>query len=191
MEIPAEYAERVRELRDLYNAAEADLKNVGRVENKLIVTGINQLRYAAQHLVRALAEEDDDAIADDLDAAIRHAKRAIYDINDSAIQHYITAFEQFRRDFPRADLARVIGDGYHVAVREFHEARQHVESNRNAQENRQRFYQEAREHVLKMRNAMGTLESHRDDVIRAVKRDNWKRTAMWVSYALNALGLAV
>lgn len=132
--MPEQYAARVRELRDLYNTAEADLKNVGRVRNELIVTGINQLRYAGQHLVRALAADADAAIRDDLDAAIRHAKRAIYDINDSAIQYYMQSFDQFRKAFQRADLAGTIGEPYRDAVRTYRSAREHVRITREFQE---------------------------------------------------------
>ena len=38
------YANDIQEIRDLYNTAEADLKTVGRIQDALIVTGVNQCR---------------------------------------------------------------------------------------------------------------------------------------------------
>lgn len=197
MQVPAEYANGVRELRDLYNVAEADLKNVGRVQNELIVTGVNQLRYAGQHLVRALAGEDDADIRGDLDAGIRHAKRAIYDINDSAIQYYVGSYRRFRSAFPRADLATIIGPDYHSAVKAYRDASEHLRITKDAQENRERFYEEARQHVQSMKTVVETLESYRDDVVRAINRHNRTRTTAWVSLAgnivlaLSTLGMVI
>ena len=164
MRLPDEYADSVRELRDLYNLAEADLKNVGRVKKELIVTGVNQLRYAGQHLVRALADDADANILNNIEAGVRHAKRAIYDINDSAIQYYVGSYMRFRSSFPRAVLAGIIGPDYHTAVQAFHNARRHTEITKDAQEDREQFYEEARQHVQSMKGAVDTLESHRDDV---------------------------
>ena len=56
-----EYKSAVQRIRDLYNEAEVDLKSYGREDNRLFVPGVNQLRYAGQHLVRALGATDEQA----------------------------------------------------------------------------------------------------------------------------------
>ena len=84
-----EYKSAVQRIRDLYNEAEVDLKSYGREDNRLFVPGVNQLRYAGQHLVRALGATDEQAARSNLDAAERHAQRALYDINDAAIQYHL------------------------------------------------------------------------------------------------------
>lgn len=71
--VGAEHDAAIREIRDLYNLAEADLKAVGRIRNELVVASVNQLRYAGQHLVRALAAEDAAAVVRELDASKRRA----------------------------------------------------------------------------------------------------------------------
>lgn len=109
MIVDSRYGDAVQEIRELYNTAEADLKNVGRVRDALIVTGVNQCRYVGQHLLRALVGTDEGRIRSDLDAAKKHAQRAIYDINDSAIQFYIRQIDDLRENhFPTVDFARAV-----------------------------------------------------------------------------------
>ena len=100
MNLPDEYRDRVRQICDLYNTAEIDLKNVGRVKNMLIIAGVNQLRYAGQHLVRALTADDAVEISDNLDAAERHCQRAIYDINGSAVRYFLQRHVSYRPPRP-------------------------------------------------------------------------------------------
>lgn len=107
--LAADFPDEIREISNLYNTAEADLKNIGRIRNALIVTGINQCRYAGQHLLRALTADDRKKVEDNLDAAKRHVQRAIYDINDSAIQYYLREIDDLRtKHFPTVDFASVV-----------------------------------------------------------------------------------
>ena len=48
MIVDSRYGRDIQEIRELYNTAEADLKNVGRIRDALIVTGVNQCRYVGQ-----------------------------------------------------------------------------------------------------------------------------------------------
>lgn len=95
MDLPDQFREQVREICRLYNTAESDLKNIGRVEQELLITAVNQLRYAGQHLLRALDSDDVDRIRSELDAAKRHCQRAIYDVNDSGAQFYLEMIDRF------------------------------------------------------------------------------------------------
>ena len=69
MIVDSRYCDAVQEIRELYNTAEADLKNVGRIRDALVVTGVNQCRYVGQHLLRALVDTNEGRIRSDLDAA--------------------------------------------------------------------------------------------------------------------------
>ena len=109
MIVGSRYGRDIEEIRELYNTAEADLKNVGRIRDALIVTGVNQCRYVGQHVLRAICGTDEGRIRSDLDAAKKHAQRAIYDINDSAIQFYIRQIDDLRENhFPTVDFASVV-----------------------------------------------------------------------------------
>lgn len=95
----AQFKPAIQRIRDLYNEAEVDLKSYGRVNNRLFVPGVNQLRYAGQHLVRALGATDEEAAKSNLDAAERHAQRALYDINDAAIQYHLAGISRIRTKY--------------------------------------------------------------------------------------------
>ena len=60
--IPDQYRDKITKIKELYNTAEADLKNVGREKQAIVVTGINQCRYVGQHLLRALTASDESTI---------------------------------------------------------------------------------------------------------------------------------
>ena len=67
----------INRIKTLYNDAEVDLKSYGRENNRLFVPGVNQLRYAGQHLIRALDATDEEDVRANLDASERHAQRAL------------------------------------------------------------------------------------------------------------------
>ncbi len=181
------YGHDIQQIQRLYNTAEADLKNVGRIEHSLIVTGVNQCRYVGQHLLRALVADDDERIRSELDAAKKHAQRAIYDINDSAIQFYIQQIDDLRyRHFPTVDFASVVPD-YSDVVATLAKARSLVEITREALEDREKYYQEVRSAVASLREVDGILSEHRPDLVRAVQRENRKKVIAWVGIGVTAL----
>ena len=181
------YGRDIQQLQDLYNTAEADLKNIGRIKNALIVTGVNQCRYVGQHLLRALVAGDDERIRSELDAAKKHAQRAIYDINDSAIQFYLQQIDDLRnRHFPTVDFASVVPD-YGDVVATLAEARSLVEITSKALEDREKYYQEARSAVASLRKVDGILSEHRSDLVRAVERENRTKGRAWLGIGVTAL----
>ena len=191
VDVPKEYADQVQEICDLYNTAEADLKNVGRIKDTLIVTGVNQLRYAGQHLSRALAGTDSDKINDNLISAAKHAKRAIFDVNDSAIHFYLTRINHIRtKDFPRVDFSSIV-DQYGEVQKAIREAREHLDITEESQSDREKYYETAREHVHRLKDAHDTIESYRDDFVSQAKNQNSKRLATWASFAATFLGLVL
>ena len=187
MIIGSEYEDDVRELRELYNTAEADLKNVGREQDALIVTGVNQCRYVGQHLLRALVNTDETSIRSNLDAAKKHAQRAIYDINDSAIQFYIRRIDDLRnKHFPTVDFASIVPD-YSSVVTALAEARRLVEMTSNAVEYREKYYNDVRDAVASLRQAHDILLEHKTDFTRAVERQNHKKMLAWIGVAATSL----
>lgn len=191
MKLDNRYESDIQTLRDLYNTAEADLKNVGRTQDALIVTGINQCRYVGQHLLRALVSMDDENIRDNLDAAKKHAQRAIYDINDSAIQFYLRQIDDLRiRHFPTVDFASVVPN-YSSVIETLAEARRLVEITGDAVEYREKYYNDVREAVASLRQAHDILFEHKPDLVRAVKEENGKKMLTWISIGVTALSALV
>ena len=185
--IPDQYRDKVTKIKELYNTAEADLKNVGREKQAIVVTGINQCRYIGQHLLRALTASDEDRIDENLDAALRHAQRAIYDINDSGIQYYIEQIDEIRlKHFPTVDFSSVI-QNYNEIIEEIGEARSLSATTAKSLENREQFYEDAREHVSKLRKYHQLLVEYRPALVRAVKKENATKLYTWVGIAISLI----
>ena len=185
--IPDQYRDKVTKIKELYNTAEADLKNVGREKQAIVVTGINQCRYVGQHLLRALTTSDENSIDENLDAALRHAQRAIYDINDSGIQYYIEQIDEIRlKHFPTVDFSSVI-QNYNEIIEEIGEARSLSETTAKSLENREQFYEDAREHVSKLRKYHQLLVEYRPDLVRAVKKENATKLYTWAGIAISLI----
>ena len=182
-----QYREKVAEIKELYNTAEADLKNVGREKQAIAVTGINQCRYVGQHLLRALTSSDKDIIDQNLNAARRHAQRAIYDINDSGIQYYIEAINDIRlKHFPTVDFAAVI-QNYNEIIDAIGESKSFIETTASSLEDREQFYKDSREHLSKLQKYHTILVEYRPDLVRAVNKENKKKLITWIALAVTAV----
>ena len=180
----------IREIRDLYNEAEADLKTVGSIRNELCIASVNQLRYAGQHLVRALAADDDDTVVSDLDAAKRHAQRAVYDVNDAAIQHYLYEIDHFRKQYP-VNLNAVV-PSYADITKAVDEASEHIaQVNQKNRSNRGLSYAEARTAVAALRQAYRQLNASHPAVVEEMKRHNRTTRTTWLSISLTVFMIVI
>ena len=188
-----EYKSAIQRIRDLYNEAEVDLKSYGRENNRLFVPGVNQLRYAGQHLVRALGATDEQAARSNLDAAERHAQRALYDINDAAIQYHLAGITRIRTQY-FVNLNAIVPN-YQKVVDAVRSARKNLERVSNEhKDNREQFYKEAREHVAKLHDAHETMKDAIPDIASEMKRQNAKtrlmRAGIWLAVIALLLNFA-
>ena len=188
-----EYKSAVQRIRDLYNEAEVDLKSYGREDNRLFVPGVNQLRYAGQHLVRALGAADEQAARSNLDAAERHAQRALYDINDAAIQYHLAGITRIRTQY-FVNLNAIVPN-YQEVVNAVRSARKNLERVSNEhKDNREQFYKEAREHVAKLHDAHEIMKDAIPDIAAEMKRQNDRtrlmRAGFWVAVIVLLLNFA-
>ncbi|MEA1052753.1 hypothetical protein U5801_28420 [Lamprobacter modestohalophilus] len=74
---------RLARLADLFETAEQRLKEAETLNQELSIPALNELRYVAYHLVRALRAEEPDAA--DWQRAENHARRAIYDATEATL----------------------------------------------------------------------------------------------------------
>ena len=188
-----EYKSAVQRIRDLYNEAEVDLKSYGREDNRLFVPGVNQLRYAGQHLVRALGATDEQAARSNLDAAERHAQRALYDINDAAIQYHLAGITRIRTQY-FVNLNAIVPN-YQEVVNAVRSASKNLERVSNEhKDNREQFYKEAREHVASLHDAHEIMKDAIPDIAAEMKRQNDRtrlmRAGFWVAVIVLLLNFA-
>ena len=119
--------------------------------------------------MRALAADSVADIARELDSSKRHAERAIYDVNDAAIQYYLYEISRFRH-LPLINMNTVVPDYGEILVAA-DEAAEHIDQiTRENYNNRGQSYAEAREHVLVLRNALRKLELATPEIEKEIQR---------------------
>lgn len=92
-----------------YTDAEKTLKaHETEVDEGIIVPALNEFRYAGQHIARALAAKDMSVAIENLDQAIRHARRAKYDAHDAVIQYYLEQCKFFKEDYKFIQITSVV-----------------------------------------------------------------------------------
>ena len=182
-----EFASAINRIKTLYNDAEVDLKSYGRENNRLFVPGVNQLRYAGQHLIRALDATDEEDVRAYLDASERHAQRALYDINDAAIQYHLTGINRIRSQ-QVVNLNAIVPD-YGMVVKAIRRAKRNLEQvSIEHKDNREKFYQEARKHVADLSEAHEILVDAIPDIAAEARRQNINtltlRIGIWLSFVM-------
>jgi hypothetical protein len=74
---PEEKQERFRNIQRLFEIAEQKIKECERLETSLLIPSVNQLRYVAHHLIKALCSCDERFIESEIDKSENHCYRAI------------------------------------------------------------------------------------------------------------------
>ena len=126
-----------------------------------------------------------------MDAAKKHAQRAIYDINDSAIQFYIRQIDDLReKHFPTVDFASVV-PAYGEVASALVEGKRLVEMTSDAVASRENYYQDARKAVASLRQAYEVLSVHKPDLVKAVRKENHNKMITWIGIGVAALSALV
>lgn len=186
--IDEQHAALVEEVGDLYDEAERDLKAVGRVTNSLLVTGVNQCRYAGQHVVRALRVCDSAAAKEELGAAKRHLQRAIFDTNDAGIQFYLTEIDKFRRS--PVDWQAILPD-YDKVVRAVRNADKHIEEASASHSSRTKLYAEVKQDLQSLGVAYETFLAYWPEAEKQTRRRAVVRLTTWLAIAATFTSAAV
>lgn len=101
-------------LKEVFFDAEAALKIVEiDLQHGLVLPPLNEIRYASYHLVKALNyKENDDLInySEQIDKAIKHCKRAIYDAYEIPVIQYRALLEEYHDQYDIRILSEVFDD---------------------------------------------------------------------------------
>ena len=98
----------VADVRDAYNTAEQHIKLVEHHEG-LAFPPVNELRYAGQHLCRALVETDSDAKVKHYQDALDHCRRASYDALEILLSYYLERCIRFQDDYRQVVIPDILG----------------------------------------------------------------------------------
>ena len=98
---------KIIELEDIFRKAEIKVKEIERLEEKLAIPPINELRYAASHIIKAISEKTS-AFDEEIWAAIRHCRRAFFDACDIGISYFIHEFRSIEKKYSEISITDVL-----------------------------------------------------------------------------------
>lgn len=90
-----------------FKKAEQAVKEVEYIHVELTLPAVNELRYAGYHISNFL---DNPALTDELNRAIGHCKRSIYDAYEASILYHIKEFRAFNDDYRTVVVSEVLAD---------------------------------------------------------------------------------
>jgi len=186
--------ERFAGLYELFRQAEIQLKQTEEIDRNLTIPAVNELRYVAFHLLRALSEQDSNGFDADIERAENHAKRAIYDATEASILSLLEKAEAYQADFRTLECTTEVLPNYVDLLRQLEKIRRGVSDIRASEElylNRQQYYPQVIESIADLRELVATLEQA-DPLIRVKSRKKAIQLLLLVISVLAAIfGIAV
>lgn len=162
------------ELVRLFRLAEEKIKLVENLNHALSIPAINELRYAGFHMAQYLAGEN----AEQLSKAENHCKRAIYDAVEAGVTHQLEVIAEFQNEFRVLIISETV-PGYSEIHKQIIAARDLILTPREPEE-RAGFYEKCSDHLETLRAAQVQLDIHREDLLKALKRQNKQTYGYWV-----------
>jgi hypothetical protein len=149
------------DFREVWDKAEARIKRTERLNTKLTIPAVNELRYAGYHLLRAVTytaqSGDDDNAQQSLHKGILHCRRSTYDAVDAEAMLYLERARKFEDEY-RGIVIDLPGFDY-VAVRaRVREARDVMGEARKVWESRDQYHQKMMEHCDVLKAAADSME---------------------------------
>lgn len=96
------------EILSLYNKAEGVIKDLSFESDGADTSAINELRYAGQHILRAITALDEETEKEEVRRAKSHCERAVYDAYDGAIFFLMTRYQSFKEDYAFIPVSGVV-----------------------------------------------------------------------------------
>ena len=90
-----------------FKKAEKAVKEVEYIHTELTMPAVNELRYAGYHVSNYLENTE---LTDELNRAVGHCKRAIYDAYEASILYNIKEFRAFKEDYGKVVISEVLAD---------------------------------------------------------------------------------
>ena len=172
----------IRELRDLYKKAEDAIHSLGITGSGVDTAAVNELRYAGNHLLRALTTDSKAEADDQMVRATRHCQRALYDAYDGAIYYQLDQFKVFRNDYRTVVITEVVSDYLDIATR-MNAARDTLEEARRSTSDRSAYYAKVEERYGSMAADMDRLSAAREELNKKIV----EKSVSFTRWAVNAL----
>lgn len=169
--------EQLQTIVNLFDQAEALIKEIERLNSDLAIPSINQLRYVGYHIARALCEgAATDIIDKEINKAKNHCQRAIYDAHEVGIIYLLQSIKTFKaRNTEKSNAVLQALPTYVDDLVAADKAAKFIDQiNKNHRDNRSAYYEQAKPHYSTLReieNKLTTAEpliqtSHQTQVIQ-------------------------
>jgi len=96
------------EISELFDSAEKKIKLFEHLDDGLLFSAVNQLRYVSFHILRYHEITDNDQKNEELRKAKNHCQRAIYDIMEIGLVHYLEQIRDFEQDYRTVVIADIV-----------------------------------------------------------------------------------
>ena len=168
----ANQSQRFIALYELFRQAEIQLKQTEEIDRHLAIPAVNELRYVAFHLLRALSEQDSTGFDADIERAENHAKRAIYDATEASILSLLEKAAAYQTDFKNLECTTEVLPNYVDILRQLEKIRHDISDVRASEElylNRQQYYPQVLKYIDSLKDLVATLEQA-DPLVRIKSR---------------------
>lgn len=173
--------ERLDALVALFYQAEQRIKPLEYLTDELPCPAVNELRYAGHHISRAWQAKESGGVAachDELDKALKHCRRAIYDAHEIGIQYHLQRIKLFKDDYRRIVVSAVVSD-CHEMYRDARKALQFLEEvAQRFWNDRDSYYAECKRHFSVVEQVADTLDAAREDLNASINRE--RKKVIWV-----------
>ena len=102
--------ESIGRLRAKYEAADEFARQVGEFRSAVAIPAHNQLRYAGDHLLRALADDGSISNTAEFGKAVAHCERAQYEAAEAGISYALDIIAKFKNDYRTIPIRSVVPD---------------------------------------------------------------------------------
>ncbi len=146
--ISEEQQEKLQTLIALFELAESKIKEIERLDYKLLIPSINELRYAGYHVLKALINSNNE-FDSEFEKATNHCKRAIYDAYEVGIVYCLEEIRDFKQCFNDcSDLIPEVIQTYFDDLLEAEKARSFLNENKSG--NRYEYYEDGKPYYQKL-----------------------------------------
>jgi len=165
----------VADVRDAYNLAEQHIKLVEHHEG-LAFPPVNELRYAGQHLCRALVETDDGVKEKHYQDVLGHCRRASYDALEILLSYYLEKCIKFQDDYRQVIITDVL-QSYLDDRKVLNEIKQ--KSMSRDRENRGQYFAEVQQDGEIICSISERWENARPELNKQVEKER-RKSRQWV-----------
>ena len=98
----------IKKFRDAYNSADELSREVANFRDDVAIPANNELRYASHHFLSAIGDGGQVTKPDELQKAINHCHRAMYEAVDAGVISALNQIKDFKLSYSTATITDVI-----------------------------------------------------------------------------------